>query len=282
MTDRRPLAMSCAGAVLAAVAAFVVHLLPPPSMARDWARDQVLLPKIAINGGVVSILNIRRARYRSTADYDVSYYGRSFDLARIRRVWYMIEKFPAWSGMAHTLFSFEFAGPDGKPEFVAVSVEIRREKGEKYSVLKGLLRRFELMYVIADEEDVIRLRTTHRRHDVYLYPGAASPEKVRALFLDMMRRAQQLRREPEFYNSITNTCTTNLVDHVRKIAPGRLPRSLKVVMPGYSDRLAYDQGLIDNARPFAEMRAAHLISPRAREFKAGDFSGWIRRGISND
>ena len=46
---------------------------------------------------------------------------------------------------------------------MAVSVEIRKEKGESFSPWRGLLREYELMYVVGDERDVIRLRTNYRR-----------------------------------------------------------------------------------------------------------------------
>lgn len=262
---------------LALIPVFAYHFGVRPSNDRDWTPDQRVLPKVSIDGNVVRVENVRRAAYRSPADFDVAYRAGTFDADKLVRVWYMVEKFAEWEGMAHTLLCFELEGP----EFVSVSVEIRKEAGESYSVLKGLFRRYELMYVIADEEDVIGLRAIHRKHDVYLYPVRAPKEAVRALFLDMMRRARTLEAEPEFYNSVTNTCTTNIVAHVRKIAPNSVPRSLKVLMPGYSDRLAYDLGLIGDSRPFEEIQRLHLISPRAREFKGGSFSSRIRsRGPS--
>ena len=75
-----------------------------------------------------------------------------------------------WMGpaIAHIFVSFDFAGGD----HLAVSIETRKEKGEGYSTLKGFFRQYELYYVVADERDVIRLRTNYRHdppEDVYVY-----------------------------------------------------------------------------------------------------------------
>jgi hypothetical protein len=177
-------------------------------------------------------------------------------------------------GPAHTLVSFGFA--DGS--YVAISVELRREPGETFSPVKGLLKQYELMYVVADERDVIRLRTSHRHDDVFLYPVRATDEQRRQLFVSMLRRANRLREHPEFYNTLTNTCTTNIVRHVNAIAPKKIPFGYKVLLPGYSDRLAYDLGLLDTDLPFAEAKARHHINARAlRHADAPGFSTLIRR-----
>ena len=69
--------------------------------------------------------------------------------------------------IAHIFLSFGF----GTDDHLAVSIERRDEIGEGYSTIKGLFRQFELFYVVADERDVIRLRTNYRRapyEEVYL------------------------------------------------------------------------------------------------------------------
>ena len=177
-------------------------------------------------------------------------------------------------GPAHTLVSFGFS--DGS--YLAISVELRREPGEKFSPVKGLLKQYELMYVVADERDVIRLRTNHRHDDVFLYPVRAGAEQRRRLFVSMLERANALREHPEFYNTLTNTCTTNIVRHVNEIAPQKVPFSYKVLLPGYSDRLAYDLGLLDTDLPFGEAKARYHINARALRY-ADDpaFSTLIRR-----
>jgi hypothetical protein len=245
-----------------------------PRSDRTWTPDMAVMPHARFEGDSVHIAGIRNAEYRTTDDFTVSYYDRWYDLGALESVWYLVEPVGDMKGPAHTLVSFGFA--DGS--YVAISVELRREPGEKFSPLKGLLKRYELMYVVADERDVIRLRTNYRHDDVFLYPVRATSEQRRRLFVSMLERANRLREHPEFYNTLTNTCTTNIVRHVNEIAPKKVPLSYKVLLPGYSDQLAYDPGLLDTDLPFAEAKARHHINARALRY-ADDpaFSTLIRR-----
>jgi len=244
-----------------------------PSNDRNWNTDQAVLPEAFFNGDFVEIKNIRNFKYRSTTDYDVDYYDKTFDLNDLETVWYVVEPFSDFAGSAHTFLSFGFADN----EYLSVSVEIRKEKEETFSALKGLFRNYEIMYVIADEKDAIKLRSNYRKDKVYLYPVQVSEEKRRELFVGMLERANDLKEKPEFYNTITNTCTTNIVSHVNYITPDRVPFSFKVLLPGYSDKLAYDLGLIPTDESFEEVRAKHLINDKAEKYgEDPDFSIKIR------
>lgn len=251
--------------ILAAVLLFWITmvLVFRPSVNRDWNADQAVLPEVTFSGDEVAIKNIRNINYRSTSDFDVRYYDKTFDLNKLESVWYMVEPFSGYgAGAAHTLLSFGFGGND----YVAVSVEIRKEKGEHFSAVKGLLRQYELTYVIADERDVIKLRSNYRKDKVFLYPVQTSKENMRKLFVSMLTRSEKLAKDPEFYNTLTSTCTTNIVSHVNEIAPGRIPFSFKVLMPAYSDELAQKIGIIDSSVPLEELRAKYLINERAEKY----------------
>jgi len=243
------------------VAFFVaLHFAIRPSLTRDWAPDNAVLARAEIGTSTVAITNIRNIKYRSTTDYDLRYYDKTFDLDKLESVWYMVEPFSGHgAGAAHTLISFGFAGGD----YVAISVEIRKEKGEKFGPIKGILRQYELVYVIADERDVLKLRSNYRHDEVYLYPVATSKEKMRELFISMLTRANSLATKPEFYNTLTSTCTTNLVAHVNRIVPGRIPWSLKILMPAYSDELAQRIGLIEQGLSIEVLRAKYRINDKA-------------------
>jgi hypothetical protein len=101
--------------------------------------------------------------------------------------------------------------------------------------------------VIADERDVIGLRANYRKDEVFVYPIRTTQEKIKAVFLDMVNRAEKLRMEPEFYNTVFNNCTTNIARHVNAVSPGRIPFTLALIFPADSDRKAYELGLIDTA-----------------------------------
>jgi hypothetical protein len=263
--------------VLVIVMRLALIIMVRPSLDRDWTSDQQTLARATFDGSLVSISNIRNIDYRSTSDYDVHYYDKTFDLNKLESMWYMVEPFAGYgAGAAHTFVSFGFEGDT----YVAISVEIRKEKGESFSAVKGLLRQYELVYVIADERDVIKLRSNYRKDDVFLYPVQTTKENARALFVAMLERANELAGKPEFYNTLTNTCTTNIVDHVNELFPKRVPFSLKVLMPAYSDELAYDIGLLDTSVTLEQLREKYRINERAMRY-ADDplFSVRIREGV---
>lgn len=250
---------------------------PLPSNDRDWTPDQERLPRVEIEGRRVRVHNLRHARYRSTHDYDVAWKERTYDLDRLRSAWFMVEPFSDFKGPAHTLMSFGFEGN----EYLAVSVELRKEKGEEFSPLKGLFRQYELMYVLGDERDLLQLRTSHRRDEVYLYPVRAPLERIEQMLVSMLRRANRLAEEPEFYNTLTSSCTTNIVSHVNELIPGRVPWwSYRIMLPSYSDELAYDLGLIDTDLPFEEAKRRFRIDQTAQRIgDREDFSAAIRQGL---
>jgi hypothetical protein len=272
---RRRWLVALAVPVLLSLPFVYVQLTERPSLEREWSPDQGVMPRATIDGGKVTIDKVRNFTYRATDDYTPAYEQRTYDLARLDSVWFVVERFGDAPAIAHTFLSFGF----GK-EYVAISVEIRKERGEVYSPLKGLLRQYELMYVVADERDVIGLRTHFRRDPVFLYPVRTTREQMRKMFLEMLARANQLAVEPEFYNTLTNNCTSNIVAHVNTLAPRKIPFSYKTLLPAYSDRLAYEIGLIPAEQAFHEVQAAHRIDLAAQREQVGpDFSTLIRARI---
>lgn len=264
---RALIVFALAAAAYAAAAAFI-----RPSTNRDWAADQRLLPVAEFNGPLVTVRNIRNFDYESVDRYTPAYYDKTFDLRRLDSAWFFVEPFGK-GGAAHTFVSFGF----GDRDYVSISVEIRKEKGESFSALKGVLRQYEVMYVVGDERDLVKLRANYRNDPVHLYRIRTTRERMRTMFVSMLRRANRLAEHPEFYNTLTNTCTTNLVRHVNEITPKRIPFSPAVLLPAHSDRLAYDLGLLDTTLPFEEARRRALINPLARRYADDpEFSRRIR------
>jgi hypothetical protein len=277
---RRLLVRSLLGIFAGATLGYLILIaVLRPSNARDWTSDQAHTATAIITSDRISIHNVRNARYRSTQDFDVHWEVRGYDLRRLESVWFVVEPFADWRGPAHTFLSFGF----GDGEYIAISVEIRKEKGEAFSPLRGLLRQYELAYIVGDERDLIGLRANHRRDDVFLYPVRTTPEARRALFVSMLERANQVAAEPEFYNTLTNTCTSNIVQHINVIAPGRVPFSYKTLLPAYADDLAYDLDLIDTDLSRDQYRAPHRINALAAlHADRADFSEAIRTSIRHE
>ena len=273
-TRRSVLKMRLLQCFLSVAVVFVgLWLIQRPSNEREWVSNLAKLPQITFDGNTVSIQSIRNTRYRSADDYTPTYYDRTFDLNRVQSVDFVVVPFQSVKALAHTFLIFGFEGG----ERLAISVEVRRERDESYSPLKGLLRQCELMYVIADERDVILLRTKLRSDRVYLYPIITSPENVREMFLSMLRRTNQLRNQPEFYNTLTNNCTSNILQHFNEVNDRKLPANLKVLFPGYSDQLVYDLGLIGSHPSFKSLQQISEITEKANRFaEDADFSQRIR------
>lgn len=245
-----------------------------PSNDRDWSPDQAVLPTAEFDGERVTLRNIRHCHYRTDEDYDVRHEDRVFRLDELNSVDFIVVPFPGVPNLAHTMLSFGFADRD----YVCVSVEVRKEKGEVYDAVKGLFRQFEIMYVVGDERDLIGLRANHRLNDVYVYRTRATPQQAQALFLDVMQRVNALAVRPEFYNTLTNNCTTNIRRHINRLAPERVPYDLRVLLPGHSDLLAYELGLIDTAESFPRTKMAARVNYDAYLHRdAPDFSVKIRR-----
>lgn len=246
-----------------------------PSNQRDWSPDLAVLSYAEVDGDKVKVHNIRNCTYRSDDEYVVRHYDKTFDLDRIQEVDFIVVPFVGAPSLAHTLLSFGFKGGD----YVSVSVEARREKNEEYSPVLGAMRQFEIMYVVADERDVLVRRTKYRGADVYLYRTKATPEQARELFLDVMQRVNKLYHEPEFYDSLTNNCTSNIVQHINKLRPDRISLyDPRILLPGYADNLAYDLGLLDKSKPFEQLREEARINALANRYAdRKDFSELIRR-----
>lgn len=243
-----------------------------PSNTRDWNLDQRILPEVEIQGDIAHIKNIRNFAYESVATYTPAYYDKSFDLTTLTSLDYIVEPFGN-IGAAHTFLSFGFS--DGS--YVSISVEIRKEVGESFSPIKGVLRQYELTYVIADERDVIALRTNHRKDEVYLYPVTASVETIRTLFVDMLTRTNALSIRPEFYNTLTNNCIINITKHVNALVPKTVPWDYTLIFPANSDIYAQKLGLIAEGMTIEEARAKYRVNDKAERYADDpEFSKKIR------
>ncbi|WP_309891770.1 DUF4105 domain-containing protein [Archangium sp.] len=262
--------------VLVGLCAFVVLWIRTvrPSTTRDWAPDLVRAARADVQDSRVTFHDLRDFRYRGTTDWDEAWKSDTYDTRELVRAWYIVEPFSGFEGAAHTMVSFEFSGD----RFLAFSVEIRREPGETYSVLGGLFRQYELIYVVGDERDLVQLRSNHRRDDVYVYPVRASQERTVAFFLDMVRRMNALHGRPEFYNSFTNNCTTNLVRHLETVSATHVPYDHRTLLPAYSDELALALGLIDTDVDLEETRKRHHINALALAAQGRDDFSLLIRG----
>jgi len=259
--------------LLVALAYIVQGLLVHPSLDREWTKDQAQLGTFKfVSEDTIEVYNVRDGKYRTKHDYDVEYLTKRYDLNELESAWFLVEPFGKF-GVAHTLVTFGFT--DG--EYLAVSAEIRKEQGEAFGLVPGVWRQYELSYVLATEQDVVALRTNHRQDKVLLYPIKASKTKMRSVLVDMLQRANKLAEEPEFYNAISNNCTTNIIKHVRKFTDKVIPwYDFRYTLPATVDAVAYEAGIIDTDLTLDEAREHYYITSRAQQCDLASFSGCIR------
>jgi len=248
-----------------------------PSNDRDWQTDVARLAHAEIQGDLVTVRNIRNFDYRTETDYTPAYYDKTFDVRKLQSV-DMVAVYWMGPAIAHTFLSFGFEGGD----HLAVSIETRKERNEAYSTIKGFFKQYELYYVVADERDVIRLRTNYRKdppEDVYVYRVHGPIENGRRLFLEYMSRVRKLSEKPEFYNTLTDNCTTGIWMNTR-INPGHPHLSWKILASGYVPEYLSEAGRLAPGVPFAELQRLGHVNARAQAAdQAMDFSRRIRVGI---
>jgi len=248
-----------------------------PSNDRVWQTDVARLAYATIDGDRVTVHNIRNFDYRTETDFTPGYYDKTFDLRKLNGV-DLIATYWMGPAVAHIFLSFDFEGGD----HLAISIETRKERGEAYSTIEGFFRQYELYYVVADERDVIRLRTNYRKdppEDVYVYRLHGPIENGRHLFLQYIKEINSLKDRPEWYNTLTTNCTTAIWMHTR-INPGHPPLSWKILASGYVPEYLYEIGRLDSSVPFAELQRRGHVNARAQAAdKAADFSRQIRAGL---
>ena len=250
----------------------LVVLLRTPSQEGDWQAGHAVLPQAEIAGERLTIRNLRNFTYGDDGTVsEARYEDRSYDLSGLDSLWYGLSHF-APLGLAHSFLSFGFA--DG--QYLALSVEARLEAQQSYSPLLGLMRAYELIYVAADERDVIGLRSHVRGEEVLLYEIELPPERAKELLLTMLATMNELHDRPRFYNTLLDNCTTNILQHAERLTRWDLLTDYRVLLPGFSDALAYQLGAIAGDLPLDQARDRARIDPNGVGLGDSSFSASIR------
>jgi hypothetical protein len=245
-----------------------------PSHDREWRPEVAVMPQAAIDGDQVRITGCRDFEYRSTDDFTVQYNEREVSLAHLTGLDFFVSYWKQ-GPVGHTFLSFIFdnAAP------LCISIETRPEVGEGFAPIASLFKQFELIYVVGEERDLVRVRTNFRNEDVYLYRMNVSPENARRLFLVYLERINELAATAEFYHLLSNSCTVNIVRYAN--AAGRVGRpDFRHFLNGLVDRYLYQTGRIDTTLPFEELRRRSHINEAAQAAdNSADFSQRIRASL---
>ncbi|MBT3448470.1 MAG: DUF4105 domain-containing protein [Bacteroidetes Order II. Incertae sedis bacterium] len=268
------------GFIVVSLAVFyiVILLLFRPSHDREWQLGHEALPQIVYSteSSQISIANYRNFAWTEVNAADIQYETRSFDLDQMSGVDVIISHFDDFEGLAHIFLSFGFT--DGNQ--VVVSLETRRESDESFSPLLGILRQYEMIYVVGSEKDVVGVRTGHRDERVYLYPTKATPEQARRLFDLLAVKINDVYNAPTMYNTLTNNCTNELTRSVEEMSDIDFPLTWKTILPGYFDEVLYDLELIDGEGTFSAVKDRHLIDNTQVDVTSETYRADLRRSLS--
>ena len=245
------------------------YLSLQPSHDRPWRHEVAVMPRVIVEGDRVRLLDVRNFEYRSVDDFTVRYEDREVSLANLTSVDFFVSYWVP-GPVAHTFVSFNFE--DAPP--VSISIETRPEQGEGFDPIASLFKQFELIYIVADERDVVRVRTDYRDEDVYLYRLRTTPDGTRRLFLAYVERINELADRPEWYHLLKSNCTLNIVRYAN-VAGREGGFDLRHFLNGWVDQYLYEAGWIASTLPFEELRRRSQINDAARA--AGDSADFSRR-----
>ncbi len=238
--------------------AFIATYARKPTNIRDWEVGMGKFPEIQISGDGknITIKNLRNYNYSKEGIISQDYLEKTYNLDNLEKVWFLIEPFSFWDGIAHTYFIFDFT--DQEP--IAFSVEARRVKGSKYNAFAGIFNQYELIYTWGTEHDFTGRRIYKDNGNVYMYPLKVNKDFAQKLFLESAKSTEELRNNPRFYNTITSNCTNNLAKIANEVKPGSIPFHYALYFPGYSPKLLYNLGYFDSNLSFDELKEKSYIS----------------------
>ncbi len=223
-----------------------------PSNEGNWQPDSARTAWAEMDGDRVTIHNLRNCEYRTETDYSNCWSDRTLYLSQIRGADFFLTNWGIRFA-SHPIVSFQF----GDNQHVAFSIEARYKAGQAYSTVLGFFRQYGLIFVAADERDVIRLRTNYRKdEEVYLYRLHIQPEVARTMFLTYVTYLNKLKDHPEWYNEVTRNCTTTLQKPLAADVNNPQPWTYRYILNGTLDELLYERGrLVTGGLPFPGVEA---------------------------
>ncbi len=234
---------------------------------RDWLNEVSILPVINIDNDNVQIENFRNFSWQGIDNSDLNWETRSYNLRNLERLSLIVVPFHDSEYMAHTMLSFGFKDQGN----VIVSVETRKEKQEEYSLIAGVLRQLELIYVFGSERDLLTLRAVHRGSNIHLYPIKAEHDFIISLFKDLANSANALHEEPKFYRTLRDNCTTTLVEHIDRHYQVKIGLRIETVFPAKAAELLYELDRMDTNLSYQQAydasRVDHLVKKYQYEEK---------------
>ena len=227
------------------VVALLSVFMREPRRDRNWDADvrELAQVDIAADESSFSIRRVRDWQYGEAGPQSTAYFDAHYRLEDLAGMVFFEQVLDGRGIIAHTFVVFEFDGSYKHPH-LGVSVETRREVGERYSLLKGALRGFELMHTWATEADLVQRRVLYLNYTLTKYRVTQDIAHQRAYLLAFLRETAALATSPRWYNTITSNCTNVVIKTANRIEPGALPFDKAYVLTGLADDYLIERGIL--------------------------------------
>ncbi|WP_208952404.1 DUF4105 domain-containing protein [Rahnella sp. ChDrAdgB13] len=220
----------------------------------------------------LTLHHIRNFRYDSNGPPLPAWYDRTFRLGDVQGT-DLILSYWGSRHIAHVFLSFGLS--DGT--WIAISVETRRKLRQPWSVIRGFLRQYPVIYLVADERDVIGVRASVREERVFIYPLSLTPPDAASLLHDYLQRLTRIHDFPEKYHTLWNNCTTNILRHGQSLSPD-MRYNWRILLSGHADKYCYNHGLLDTTLAFPDVKKKNRMKPLQPGNLSDTFSRDIRQG----
>lgn len=251
----------------------IVYINITPSTDKAWNPRWKFISQIEPTASGYEFSHIRNWSYQNQQIRSQEYDQAIYNPANLTQVWFIVEPFGKWNGIAHTYLTFDF---DNMPP-LSFSIAARLETGESYSPIKGLFKQYELAYVWGYETDLLVRRAVYLDHQVYMYPLDIPESWQKQLFITLVEETERLHQQPRFYNTLTTNCTNTLAQIVNQLRPGTLPWNPARLLTGYADEYLYNLGYLPNETSFSKVQQKYAVDQWIRKhYQDENFSTSLR------
>lgn len=156
-----------------------------------------------------------------------SWEDATIDVEKVVKAYYLVKPFAPKFIAAHTLlaFSFEDGGVISKTgqesSNIVLTIEAFKKIGQTYGLVKTMKKEFDIVWILTTLQNYADLNVNYNSSsdcEIIVYPINFTREQTKALLLETIKQAC-VNRQGEYYHTIRNNCTNNLVILMNHVLP---------------------------------------------------------------